>query len=124
MLDCCRNCDCQSQSDPGRCDMPLAAFSRTVTDIFAAVVDDRRTPTALEAVAKFVGVSGVGCVMQNKFTGQISSAAWWGIFTGRPADYMGHYSKIDPTRAIWDDAAACGRLLRVSDSLPQSLLRK
>jgi DNA-binding CsgD family transcriptional regulator/PAS domain-containing protein len=75
-------------------------------------------------VAKFVGVSGVGCVMQNKFTGQISSAAWWGIFTGRPADYMGHYSKIDPTRAIWDDAAACGRLLRVSDSLPQSLLRK
>jgi DNA-binding NarL/FixJ family response regulator len=102
--------------------MPLAAFSRTVADIFAAAVDDRQTPRALEAVAKFAGVSGVGCVMRNKFTGQISSAAWWGSLTGRPADYMSHYGKIDPSRAIWDDAATCGRLLRVSECLPQSLL--
>jgi DNA-binding CsgD family transcriptional regulator len=103
--------------------MPLAAFSKTVTSIFAAVVDDGQTSAALEAVAKFVGVSGVGCVMQNKFTQRISSATWWGSFTGRPADYVSHYSKIDPSRAIWDEASACGRLLRVSESLPQSLLR-
>jgi DNA-binding CsgD family transcriptional regulator/PAS domain-containing protein len=102
--------------------MPLVAFSRTVADIFAAAVDDRQTPRALEAVAKFAGVSGVGCVMRNKFTGPISSAAWWGSLTGRPADYMSHYGKIDPSRAIWDDAATCGRLLRVSECLPQSLL--
>jgi DNA-binding CsgD family transcriptional regulator len=103
--------------------MSLAAFSRTVTDIFAAVVDDRQTPLALEAVAKFVGVSGVGCVMLNKFTGQVSSAAWWGIFTGSSADYLSHYSKIDPSRAIWDEAAKRGGLLRLSGSLPQSVLR-
>jgi hypothetical protein len=36
---------------------------------------------------------------------------------------VSHYGKIDPSRAIWDKAAACGRLLRVSESLPQSLLR-
>jgi DNA-binding CsgD family transcriptional regulator/PAS domain-containing protein len=103
--------------------MPFAAFSRTVADIFAAVVDDQQTPLALEAVANFVGVSGVGCVMLNKFTGQVSSAAWWGIFTGSPADYLSHFSKIDPSRAIWDDAAKRGTLLRLSEALPQSVLR-
>jgi DNA-binding CsgD family transcriptional regulator/PAS domain-containing protein len=108
---------------PRRGHMSPDAFSKTVASIFAAVVDDGQTSATLEAVAKFVGVSGVGCVMQNKFTGQISSAAWWGIFTGRPADYMSHYGKIDPSRAIWDRAAACGRLLRVSESLPRSFLR-
>jgi DNA-binding CsgD family transcriptional regulator/PAS domain-containing protein len=36
---------------------------------------------------------------------------------------MSHYGKIDPSRAIWDEAARCGVLLRVSESLPQSLLR-
>jgi DNA-binding CsgD family transcriptional regulator/PAS domain-containing protein len=103
--------------------MPLGQFEKTVTSIFAAVVDDGQTSAALEAVAKFVGVSGVGCVMQNKFTQRISSAAWWGIFTGRPADYVSHYGKIDPSRAIWDEAAACGRLLRISEALPKSVLR-
>src|SRR5471030_88629 len=103
--------------------MPLGQFEKTVTSIFAAVVDDGQTSAALEEVAKFVGVSGVGCVMQNKFTQRISSAAWWGIFTGRPADYVSHYGKIDPSRAIWDEAAACGRLLRISEALPKSVLR-
>ena len=103
--------------------MPLGQFEKTVTSIFAAVVDDGQTSAALEAVAKFVGASGVGCVMQNKFTQRISSAAWWGIFTGRPADYVSHYGKIDPSRAIWDEAAACGRLLRISEALPKSVLR-
>jgi DNA-binding CsgD family transcriptional regulator len=74
-------------------------------------------------MARFVGVPGVGCVMVNKFTGQVSSATWWGIFTGSPANYRSHYSKIDPSRAIWDEAAKCGRLLRVCESLPQSVLR-
>jgi DNA-binding CsgD family transcriptional regulator/PAS domain-containing protein len=101
----------------------MARFDQTVASIFDAVIDDRQTPIALEAVAKFVGVSGVGCVMRNKFTGQASSAVWWGCFTGRPADYISHYSKIDPSRGIWDDAAACGTLLRVSECLPGSILR-
>jgi len=101
----------------------VSSLQKTVAAIFDAVVDEGQTSAALEAVAKFVGVSGAGSVMLNKFTGQISSAAWWGSFTGRPADYVSHYGKIDPSRALWDKAAASGRLLRVSESLPPSVLR-
>jgi hypothetical protein len=67
-----------------RCDMPSAAFGKTVASIFDAVLDDRQTPAVLEAVAKFVGLSGVGCVMANKFTGQISSAVWWEVLRVGP----------------------------------------
>ena len=101
----------------------VSSLQKTVAAIFDAVLDDRATTTALEAVAKFVGVSGVGYVIQNKFTQRVSSAAWWGSFRGRPADYVSYYGKIDPSRAIWDEAAARERLLRVSETLPQSRLR-
>jgi hypothetical protein len=75
------------------------------------------------AVAEYVGVSGAGCALVNKFTGRVSWAAWWGSFGGNRADYVNHFSKIDPSRAIWDEASAYGRFLQVSESLPQHLLR-
>src|ERR1700691_4988931 len=103
--------------------MPDTAYSKTVEHIFNAVLDNRLTTHALQAVAEYAGVSGAGCALVNKFTGRVSWAAWWGSFSGDQADYMNHYSKIDPSRAIWDEALASGRFLQVTESLPQRLLR-
>jgi DNA-binding CsgD family transcriptional regulator/PAS domain-containing protein len=36
---------------------------------------------------------------------------------------VSHYGKIDPTLALWDKAAASGKLLQVSEALPLSSLR-
>ena len=37
--------------------MPLDAYCKTVTSAFDAVLDERLTPTALQALAEYVGTS-------------------------------------------------------------------
>lgn len=102
--------------------MPSAAFGKTVANIFDAVFDERQTSTALESVTNFVGAAGAGFLLVNKFTGQISASAGWGKFTGSRADFLAHYGKIDPFRKIREQAP-CGSVARLSECLPQSLLR-
>jgi DNA-binding CsgD family transcriptional regulator len=98
------------------------AYGDTVTTIFAAVLDERRTPAALKAVAEHVGASGAVYLLVNKLTRQVSTIAWWGEFTGRRADYLAHYSHIDPFRVIQENAP-CGSFARLSECLPQRVLR-
>lgn len=101
--------------------MPSATFSKTVGSIFDAVLDERQTPTALEAVANFVGGSSIVYLLVSKFTGRASTSVLWGSFTGNRADYLAHYSKIDPFLAILEEGA-CGSLTVLSERLSQSRL--
>jgi DNA-binding CsgD family transcriptional regulator len=102
--------------------MPLTHYSETVTCLFDAVLDERLAPRALEAVSNYVGASGAAYLLVNKLTRQVTTITSWGSFTGSQADYLAHYSRIDPFRVIQEEAA-CGELARLSDRLPPSVLR-
>ena len=102
--------------------MDLAAYSRAVTSIFDAVLDERRTPAALKVVAEYVGASGATFLLVNKLTRQVSTIAWWGSFTGSRADYLTHYANIDPFRVILENAPG-ESFARLSECLPQNVLR-
>jgi DNA-binding CsgD family transcriptional regulator len=100
----------------------MTAFGKTIASIFDAVVDERLAPAALQAVAEYVGAAGAGYLLVNKLTSQVSSVAKWGCSTGDIAAYLTHYSKIDPFRPM-HEAAASGSLSRLTERLPQSVLR-
>jgi DNA-binding CsgD family transcriptional regulator len=102
--------------------MTSEAYSDTVASIFDAVLDERWAPAALKAVAKYIGASGATYLLVNKLTRQVSTIAWWGSFAGSRADYLAHYSNIDPFRMILEKAE-CGSFVRLSESLPESVLR-
>ena len=103
--------------------MPLAAYSETVAHVFDAVLDDRQTPSALKAVANYVGATGAAYLLVNKLTRRVSTITWWGSFAGGQAEYLAYYSKIDPFRVIQEEAA-CGVPSRLSDCLPARALRR
>jgi hypothetical protein len=102
--------------------MPLAAYSETVARVFDAVLDERQTPSALKAVANYTGATGAAYLLVNKLSRQVSTVGWWGSFAGSQAEYLAHYSKIDPFRVIQEEAG-CGVLSWLSDCLPASALR-
>jgi DNA-binding CsgD family transcriptional regulator len=104
--------------------MPLAAFSKTVTSIFDAVLDERLTPAAVGAVAKFAGAAGATFLRVNKLAGRVSSVVRSGCFTGNRADYLSYYSKIDLFRPMQEEAPSGRLLLQLSECLPQTALRR
>jgi DNA-binding CsgD family transcriptional regulator len=109
--------------DSGGRSMPLTSYSETVTRLFDAVLDERLAPDALKAVANYVGASGAGYLLVSKLTGQVSTITWWGSFTGSRADYLAHYSRIDPFRAIQEEAA-CGALSQLLECLSAQFLSR
>jgi len=106
----------------GECGMSLAAYGKTVATVFDAVLDERLSSAALEAIAKYVGASAASYLLVNKLTQQVSAVARWGSFVGISAEYLAHYSKIDPFRVIQAEAG-CGAISQLSECLPQSVLR-
>jgi DNA-binding CsgD family transcriptional regulator len=102
--------------------MSLSTFDKTVASIFDAVLDERAAPIALQAVAGYVGAAGAAYLLVNKLTSQVSAVHRWGCATGSIPDYLTHYSKIDPFRIIQEKAPS-GILARVTERLPQSVLR-
>src|SRR5580704_15417627 len=52
-----RSTDCR-KTICSRCGMASTAFDKTLASIFDAVLDERLAPTALEAVAGYVGAAG------------------------------------------------------------------
>jgi DNA-binding CsgD family transcriptional regulator len=107
----------------GGCGMPLSAYDQTVAAIFDAALDERLVPAALQAVAEYVGVAGAAYLIVNRLTSQVSSATRWGFSTNCDVrDYLTHYGKIDPFRPV-QEAAATGSLARLTESIPQRVLR-
>lgn len=96
--------------------------NETVENIFNAVLDSSLTDHALQAIAEYVGVPTASYVLVNKLSGQVSTVARWGSFAGSRADYLTHYAKLDAFRPL-QERAACGSLLRLSEQLPETMLR-
>src|SRR5689334_14188137 len=103
--------------------MTIVALSTAITALYDAALDEERRSIALEAIAEFVGVGDVGYLLFDKKAGVASSVGWWGSFAGNSTDYLAHYSKIDPFRAV-QESAACGQWVRLSEALPRTLLSR
>jgi DNA-binding CsgD family transcriptional regulator len=101
--------------------MSLAEYSSTVGSIFDAVLDEQLSSTALQSVVEYIGASSASYLILNKLTRRVSSVTRWGSFTGNISEYLTYYSKIDPFLAILEKAV-CGRLIRLSDRMPQGVL--
>ena len=102
--------------------MSLSTFDKIVASVFDAVLDEQVAPSALQAVAGYVGAAGAAYLLVNKHTSQVSAVHRWGCSTGSIPEYLTHYSKIDPFRIIQEKAPS-GILARVTERLPQSVLR-
>ena len=102
--------------------MPDREHNETVEHIFNAVLDSSLTDRALQAIAEYVGVATASYLLVNKLSGQVSAVARWDSFTGSRADYLTYYAKIDTFRPLQEEPAS-GSLLRLSEQLPQTMLR-
>jgi DNA-binding CsgD family transcriptional regulator len=102
--------------------MSLDAYDKTVASIFDAVLDERLTPVALQAVAEYIGAANVSYLVVNKLTRRVSSVARWGSFTGGRPEYLTYFSKIDPFRVIQEEAKP-GEVFQLSDCLQPEVLR-
>ncbi len=99
-----------------------AQYRQTVSSIYRAALNAEKASIALAAVANYVGASSVAYVLTNKFTEQAIISRVWGNFVGNRADYLTHYSKIDPFLAALKKTEP-GRLISLSDCLPPARMR-
>ena len=102
--------------------MSEAAYNRIVQSIFDAVLDERMTDLAIQAIAEYAGAAGASYVLVNKLTGQVSSVVRTGSFTGNRGEYLSHFAKIDPFRLLQEESEV-GHLLVLSECVPQTALR-
>ena len=103
--------------------MSLRTFDKIVASVFDAVLDEQVAPSALQAVAGYVGAAGAAYLLVNKLPSQVSAVHRWGCATGGIPEYLTHYSKIDPFRPLQEKLAS-GSLGRLTERLPQSVLRR
>jgi DNA-binding CsgD family transcriptional regulator len=99
------------------------ALSKTVTAIYDAVMDEERRSAFLQAVADYLEVAGAGYLVIDKQTGQARAANWWGCFSGSPADYGAHYSKIDPFQAARQKVPR-GSFVRMTEILQPDMVAR
>lgn len=98
------------------------SYSRLVSTIYDAAVEPRLWPAALQSVAEAFGAVGAAYVVQDKRTDRVGWISVSGPCVQLKADYVSYYSTRDPYRPILG-AAPSGRWLRLSSSLPKTVLR-
>jgi DNA-binding CsgD family transcriptional regulator/PAS domain-containing protein len=88
-----------------------------------AAVDPAAWPAALEAVAGALGAVGAAYILSDNSTGRVEWASFVGPSADRKADYIDHYAGLDPYRPRLD-AAPIRQWLRLSECLPDTVLRR
>src|SRR5258708_27857573 len=100
-------------------------MSRDLSRVAADIGDSERAaeawPEALKAMTEALGAAGAACIVANKN----SNSADWVCFSGLSerfkSDYVDHFAPLDPFLPHLNVAP---RWIKLSDCLPQSLLRQ
>ena len=100
-------------------------MSRDLLRVAAKIRDSERAaeawPEALKSMTEALGAAGAACIVANKN----SNSADWVCFSGLSerfkSDYVDHFAPLDPFLPHLNVAP---RWLKLSDCLPQSLLRQ
>src|ERR1700730_8259673 len=103
--------------------MSSQRFRRTISSIYDAALVPDLWPAALQSVMDETGAVGAGYSLFNKRTERVGWLSQSGPLVGREADYFSYYHALDRYRAILE-ALPAGRWLRISECLPEPVLRR
>src|SRR3984893_13944103 len=103
--------------------MSSQRFRRTISSIYDAALVPDLWPAALQSVMDETGAVGAGYSLFNKRTERVGWLSQSGPLVGREADYFSYYPALDRYRAILE-ALPAGRWLRISECLPEPVLRR
>jgi len=98
------------------------ASRRTISSIYDAAVLPDLWPAALQSVMDEVGAAGAGYSLFNKRKERVEWLSQSGPLVGREADYFSYYHELDRYRPMIE-ALPAERWLRISECLPETLLR-
>lgn len=93
-----------------------------IASISDAALEPGLWPAVLESVANFAGVIGAAYIVSDKRSGRVEWASFSGPSVDLKADYISHYSSLDPYRSALD-AAENGTWVALSECLPETILR-
>jgi PAS domain-containing protein len=103
--------------------MSSEGFRRAISSIYDAALVPDLWPAALQSVMDETGAVGAGYSLLNKRTERVGWLSQSGPLVGREADYFSYYHALDRYRAILE-ALPAGRWLRISECLPETVLRR
>src|SRR3984893_12901116 len=103
--------------------MSSQRFRRTISSNYDVALVSDLWPAALQSVMDETGAVGAGYSLFNKRTERVGWLSQSGPLVGREADYFSYYHALDRYRAILE-ALPAGRWLRISECLPEPVLRR
>src|SRR3954462_14853718 len=95
---------------------------RTISNIYDAALAPDLWPAALQSVMDEAGAVGAGYSLFNKRKERVEWLSQSGPLVGREADYFSYYHELDRYRPMIE-ALPAERWLRISECLPETLLR-
>jgi hypothetical protein len=100
-------------------------MSRDLSRVLAKIRDSERAaearPEALKSMTEALGAAGAACIVVNKNSNNTDSVCLSGLSERFRSDYVDHFAPLDPFLPHLDVAR---RWIKLSDCLPQSLLRQ
>ena len=102
-----------------------ASMSPNLLHVGAKVRDAERAaeawPEALRSLTEALGAAGAACIVANKNSNGADWVCFSGLSEGFKSHYVGHFAPLDPFLPHLNVAP---RWIKLSDCLPQSLLRQ
>jgi hypothetical protein len=100
-------------------------MSPDLSRVAAAIRDAERAaeawPEALKSLTQALGAAGAACIVANKNSNSADWVCFSGLSEGFKSDYVDHFAPLDPFLPHLNVAP---RWIKLSDCLPQSLLRQ
>ena len=95
---------------------------RIISNIYDAALMPDLWPAALQSIMEAVGAVGAGYCVWNRQTGRAEQLSLLGPLVDTGAQYVSYYQALDPHLAMVE-AAPPGSWVRLSESLPRTVLR-
>ena len=95
---------------------------RIISNIYDAALMPDLWPAALQSIMDAVGAVGAGYCVWNRQTGRAEQLSLLGPLVDTGAQYVSYYQALDPHLAMVE-AAPPGSWVRLSESLPRTVLR-
>ena len=100
-------------------------MSRDLSPVLANIRDSERAaeawPEALKSMTEALGAAGAACIVVNKNSNNPDWVCFSGLSERFRSDYVDHFAPLDP---FLPHLNVAGRWIKLSDCLPQSLLRQ
>ncbi|MGA8586075.1 MAG: hypothetical protein WB715_19970, partial [Roseiarcus sp.] len=100
-------------------------MSRDLSRVLANIRDSERAaeawPETLKSITEALGAAGAACIVVDKNSNNVDWACFSGLSERFRSDYVDHFAQLD---AFLPHLHVARRWIKLSDCLPQSLLRQ